>query len=79
MAPTNGNDIDFETLTPAEQEAYIARGEYKDPSALDHGNAPKGAPSGPVANDDDKVGDVEKSPDPDAASDKPKSTRKRTT
>jgi hypothetical protein len=41
-------DIKFEDLTPEQQEAYIARGKYKDPSLLDHDNAPKGAPSGPL-------------------------------
>lgn len=50
-------DIDFDKLNPRQQEAYIARGDYKDPSKLDQGNAPKNAPDGPVPYDDDSVGD----------------------
>lgn len=56
-------DIDFKKLTPEQQEAYIARGEYKNPAALDQGNAPKGAPSGPVPVADDSVGEPEALPD----------------
>lgn len=69
-------DIKFEELTPEQQEAYLARGEYKDPAALDQGNAPKGAPSGPVATTDESVGQ----PDPlaEEPAPKPKQSRKRT-
>lgn len=71
-------DIDFDKLTPAQQEAYIPRGQYKDPAALDQGNAPKGAPTGPVPYSDDSIGQ----PDPERAEaekadDKP--VKKRTT
>lgn len=52
-----GVDIEFDKLTPEQQEAYVPRGEYKDPAALDQGNAPKGAPTGPVAADDESVGE----------------------
>lgn len=52
----SGTDVKFDELTPEQQEAYVPRGEYKDPAALDHGNAPEGAPTGPVAEDDDSVG-----------------------
>lgn len=62
-------DIEFDKLTPAQQEAYIARGEYKDPKALDQGNAPEGAPSGPLPYDDDSVG---KAPAPEGEIGKPK-------
>jgi hypothetical protein len=73
-----GSDIEFDKLTPAQQEAYLARGKYKNPELLDQGNAPKGAPTGPVAADDDSVGDPER-PAADEADDKPKTARKRTT
>ena len=54
-----GSDIEFGQLTTQEQEAYIPRGDYKNPEMLDQGNAPKGAPTGPVPVDDDSVGDPE--------------------
>lgn len=65
-------DVDFDKLTPQQQEAYIPRGEYKNPEMLDQGNAPKGAP-GVMKADDDSAGD----PEP-VADDKPKTSRKRT-
>ena len=77
-----GSDIEFDQLTPQEQEAYIPRGEYKKPEMLDQGNAPKGEPTGPVPVDDDSVGDPERpaadpgDPDKGAAS---KPGKKRTT
>lgn len=74
----NGTDIEFDQLSPRQQEAYIARGDYKDPELLDHGNAPQGAPTAPLSNADESVGD----PDPSAVENegaaKPKSGRKRT-
>lgn len=76
----NGTDIDFDKLTPLQQEAYVPRGEYKNPELLDQGNAPKGAPTGPVAADDASVGepapDAVDDPDPTPA---PKPAKKRTT
>lgn len=68
-----GVDVDFGKLTPQQQEAYIPRGEYKNPEMLDQGNAPKGAP-GVMKAGDDSAGD----PEP-VVDDKPKSGRKRTT
>lgn len=74
-----GVDIEFNELTPSQQEAYIPRGEYKNPEMLDQGNAPKGAPTGPVAADDGSVGepspDATDEPDPTPA---PKPAKKRT-
>lgn len=75
-------DIDFKKLTPGQQEAYIARGEYKNPEMLDQGNAPKGAPSGPVPYSDDSIGkpDAERAEAEKSGDDaKPKTTKKRTT
>lgn len=69
-----GTDIDFGQLTPEQQEAYIPRGEYKNPELLDHGNAPKGAPTGPVAEGDASVGDPELAPDDGEKKPKPKRT-----
>lgn len=67
-------DIDFKSLTPDQQEAYIARGEYKFPERLDQGNAPKGAPAGPVPFGDASVGN----PDPLAVEDKPRDDKPKT-
>ncbi len=92
MADQNTDSgIKFDDLTPEQQEAYLPRGEFKDPSLLDQNSAPAGAP-GPLAVDDDSAGDPapvfgDNSPQPRksakkaAASeeDEPKTTRKRTT
>lgn len=52
--------VDWESLTPEQREAYIPRGEYKDPELLDHGNAPSGAPTTPqpFIEDGGKVGEA---------------------
>ena len=54
--------VDWDALTPEQREAYIPRGEYKDPSLLDHGNAPEGAPTTPQPNLDEggEVGEAGK-------------------
>lgn len=48
MAKNKDNSgVDWDSLTPEQKEAYIPRGEYKNPELLDHGNAPAGAPTTP--------------------------------
>jgi hypothetical protein len=48
MAKNKDNSgVDWDSLTPEQREAYIPRGEYKNPELLDQGNAPAGAPTTP--------------------------------
>lgn len=59
-AKTDTTGVDWDSLTPEQKEAYIPRGEFKDPSLLDHGNAPVGAPTTPQPelSEDDPLGKV---------------------
>ena len=52
--------VDWDSLTDEQKEAYIPRGEYKNPEMLDQGNAPAGAPTTPQPEleDDDPLGQV---------------------
>jgi len=77
MAETKSNSgVQFDELTKDQQEAYIPRGEFKNPQMLDHGNAPEGAPSGPQPYKDDKPDAG--ADDETAAAPKPSAVKKRT-
>jgi len=43
----DNSGVDWDSLTPEQQESYIPRGTYKHPEMLDQGNAPAGAPTTP--------------------------------
>lgn len=55
-----GSGVDWDSLTPEQQESYIPRGDYKNPEMLDQGNAPAGAPTTPQPEleDGDEPGSV---------------------